>query len=418
MDGGRLAVPDSCVPSNAPSTWSSPPRSASSASARRRSRRSACSTAMLGHRRRRSSCARRMRPSSWASSSSTGARLGDSLHPPVRRLRRRHGRRCRVPSPAGCSCACAGDTSRSTSIRLAMRGDRRARKFMRAELDAATRRCRRLATPSSSTPRCYARYLRGYAEQRGVRAHRGQDRRRRAAWRDGFIAAVEAGERRAHRGRPVHRLLGLPRAADRAGAADRLRGLDALAALRSRGRRALRERTEPLAALHPRDRAQGRLAVAHPAAAPHRQRLRLFERSSSATTRRGDAAGQSRRRAAGRAAAGCKFVTGRRKKPGIATASPSGLAGGFLEPLESTSIHLVQTGIDAADRLFPTAISIRATSTNTTASWTSSSSGSATSSCCTTTPRERDDAPLWDYCATCPFPTAWPTSCSCSANAV
>ena len=38
-------------------------------------------------------------------------------------------------------------------------------------------------------------------------------------------------------------------------------------------------------ALHPRDRARGRLAVAHSAAAPHRQRLCLLAAASSATTR-------------------------------------------------------------------------------------------------------------------------------------
>jgi tryptophan halogenase len=85
-----------------------------------------------------------------------------------------------------------------------------------------------------------------------------------------------AGKRRGRRGRVVPRLLGLPRPADRADAEDRLRGLEPLAALRPRLGRALRT-VRRAAALHPRQRASSRLAVAHRPAAPHRQWPRVFE---------------------------------------------------------------------------------------------------------------------------------------------
>ena len=89
------------------------------------------------------------------------------------------------------------------------------------------------------------------AERQGVERREGQDRqgpprRPRAAIVDGGRAR----RRRADRGRPVHRLLGLPRPADRAGAA------------------AGYERLEPLAAVRPRDRradgAPGRPDAVHP----------------------------------------------------------------------------------------------------------------------------------------------------------
>jgi hypothetical protein len=121
----------------------------------------------------------------------------------------------------------------------------------------------------------HAAYLRKYAEARGVTASMARWSTSRYA--PPTASSIRCSSKMASRDRrPVHRLLRLSRLAHRAGLAQRLRRLDPLAALRSRGGHALFQRWwhDALHALHG---ARRRLAMAYSAAAPHRQWLRVLQ---------------------------------------------------------------------------------------------------------------------------------------------
>ena len=106
----------------------------------------------------------------------------------------------------------------------------------------------------------------------------------------------------------------------------------------------------PVHALH---RAEGWLDLAHSPAASHRQRPRVFDQVRQRRRGAGHLVGALDGRAQGEPRL-LKFRAGRRAQAWKRNCIAIGLASGFLEPLESTSMFLVQKAIQDMLRLLPT----------------------------------------------------------------
>ena len=338
-----------CSNARVASPSSSPTTSASSASARRRSRHPASTPCSAST--RTSSCARRRAPSSSASSSTTGPASATATCTAFGRFRQ--DIQLTTFEQSGSACTLNGRAADLQAYSITS-GAAYAGKFMRPRLDVPDSPLADIAYAFHFDASLYARYLRALRRSRRARRIEGKVVE---VLRDGAERRPRrprAGQRPTGRGRLLHRLLGLSRAAASRRTLDDRRtrtgrtGCPATAPWPCPARR-----RDQAPALHPLDRAragwQWRIPLQHRTGNGYVFCSRLHQRRRG----RRHPARQPGRRARWPSRAPCGSSPACAGKRGTATASPSGLSSGFLEPLESTSIHLIQSGDLAPAHFFP-----------------------------------------------------------------
>lgn len=99
-----------------------------------------------------------------------------------------------------------------------------------------------------------------------------------------------------------------------------------------------------------------------------------------------------------------KFLAGKRRQQWVGNCVAIGLSAGFLEPLESTSIHLIQLAIGKLIELFPgdgrDPLDAEEFNRSMATEYERVRDFLILHYCCT----QRDDSPFWDYCRTMTLP--------------